>query len=31
MAFAHGHYFALGRHIGHFGFSVRKSKKRSRA
>lgn len=31
MAFAHGHYFALGRHIGHFGFSVRKRKKRSRA
>jgi flavin reductase (DIM6/NTAB) family NADH-FMN oxidoreductase RutF len=30
MAFAHGHYFALGRHIGHFGFSVRKRKKRSR-
>lgn len=24
MAFAHGHYFALGRHLGHFGFSVRK-------
>jgi flavin reductase (DIM6/NTAB) family NADH-FMN oxidoreductase RutF len=31
MAFAHGHYFALGRHIGHFGFSVRKHKKRSRS
>jgi flavin reductase (DIM6/NTAB) family NADH-FMN oxidoreductase RutF len=31
MAFAHGHYFALGRHIGHFGFSVRKRKKRGRA
>jgi flavin reductase (DIM6/NTAB) family NADH-FMN oxidoreductase RutF len=31
MAFAHGHYFALGRHLGHFGFSVRKRKKRSRA
>lgn len=31
IAFAHGHYFALGRHIGHFGFSVRKRKKRSRA
>jgi flavin reductase (DIM6/NTAB) family NADH-FMN oxidoreductase RutF len=31
MAFAHGHYFALGRHLGHFGFSVRKSKKRGRA
>ncbi len=24
VAFAHGHYFALGRHLGHFGFSVRK-------
>jgi flavin reductase (DIM6/NTAB) family NADH-FMN oxidoreductase RutF len=31
IAFAHGHYFALGRHIGHFGFSVRKRKKRSHA
>jgi flavin reductase (DIM6/NTAB) family NADH-FMN oxidoreductase RutF len=31
MAFAHGHYFALGRHLGHFGFSVRKPKKRARA
>jgi len=31
MAFAHGHYFALGRHIGHFGYSVRKRKMRSRA
>jgi flavin reductase (DIM6/NTAB) family NADH-FMN oxidoreductase RutF len=30
MAFAHGHYFALGRHLGHFGFSVRKPKKRRR-
>jgi len=20
LAFAHGHYFALGRHMGHFGF-----------
>ena len=30
IAFAHGHYFALGRHLGHFGFSVRKPKKRSR-
>ena len=30
MAFAHGHYFALGRHIGHFGFSVRKGKKNRR-
>jgi flavin reductase (DIM6/NTAB) family NADH-FMN oxidoreductase RutF len=31
MAFAHGHYFALGRHLGHFGFSVRKPRKRTRA
>lgn len=30
MAFAHGHYFALGRHLGHLGFSVRKRKKRGR-
>jgi flavin reductase (DIM6/NTAB) family NADH-FMN oxidoreductase RutF len=30
MAFAHGHYFALGRHLGHFGFSVKKRKKRAR-
>ena len=29
LAFAHGHYFALGRHLGHFGFSVRKDKSRS--
>ena len=29
MAFAHGHYFALGRCLGHFGFSVRKRKPRS--
>lgn len=29
LAFAHGHYFALGRHLGHFGFSVRKAKGRS--
>ena len=28
MAFAHGHYFALGRHLGHFGFSVRKRSKK---
>lgn len=28
LAFAHGHYFALGRRLGHFGFSVRKSKHR---
>jgi flavin reductase (DIM6/NTAB) family NADH-FMN oxidoreductase RutF len=27
LAFAHGQYFALGRCIGHFGFSVRKHKK----
>ncbi len=26
--FAHGHYFSLGKHLGHFGFSVRKKKKR---
>lgn len=26
LAFAHGHYFGLGRHLGHFGFSVRKRK-----
>ncbi len=26
LAFAHGHYFSLGRHLGHFGFSVRKKK-----
>lgn len=31
MAFAHGHYFALGRHLGHFGFSVRKRRKRARS
>ena len=34
MAFAHGHYFALGRHLGHFGFSVRKrpaAKRKKRA
>jgi flavin reductase (DIM6/NTAB) family NADH-FMN oxidoreductase RutF len=30
MAFAHGHYFGLGRHLGHFGFSVRKRAKRGR-
>jgi flavin reductase (DIM6/NTAB) family NADH-FMN oxidoreductase RutF len=24
LSFAHGHYFALGRHLGHFGFSIRK-------
>ena len=27
LAFAHGNYFALGRHLGHFGFSVRKKKR----
>lgn len=26
VVFAHGNYFALGKYIGHFGFSVRKSK-----
>lgn len=26
LAFAHGHYYALGRDLGHFGFSVRKRK-----
>jgi flavin reductase (DIM6/NTAB) family NADH-FMN oxidoreductase RutF len=30
LAFAHGQYFALGRSIGHFGFSVRKHKRRVR-
>lgn len=29
LAFAHGRYFALGRSIGRFGFSVQKRKKRS--
>ena len=29
LAFAHGEYFALGRRIGHFGFSVRKRKGRT--
>ena len=24
LAYANGHYFSLGRRIGHFGFSVRK-------
>lgn len=28
MAYAHGGYFALGQKLGHFGFSVRKNKKR---
>ena len=27
MAYAHGEYFALGRKLGDFGFSVRKKKK----
>ena len=31
MAYAHGHYFALGRHLGHFGFSVRKRRRPDRA
>ena len=30
IAYAHGHYFALGRHLGHFGFSVRKERKKKR-
>ena len=30
MAYAHGEYFALGRKLGDFGFSVRKKKKRIR-
>lgn len=29
MAYAHGEYFALGRKLGDFGFSVRKKKKRN--
>lgn len=28
LAYSHGNYYALGAHIGHFGFSVRKSKKK---
>ena len=28
MAYAHGEYFALGRKLGDFGFSVRKKKKK---
>lgn len=24
IAYSHGHYYALGAHLGHFGFSVRK-------
>ena len=27
LTFAHGHYFAVGRHLGHFGYSVRKRAK----
>lgn len=27
MAYSHGHYYALGRELGHFGFSVRKKSK----
>jgi flavin reductase (DIM6/NTAB) family NADH-FMN oxidoreductase RutF len=30
IAFAHGHYFALGSRIGRFGFSVQKRKSRAR-
>jgi flavin reductase (DIM6/NTAB) family NADH-FMN oxidoreductase RutF len=30
LAFAHGEYFALGRSLGRFGFSVRKKKRKSR-
>jgi flavin reductase (DIM6/NTAB) family NADH-FMN oxidoreductase RutF len=30
LAFAHGQYFALGRCLGHFGFSVRKNHRRPR-
>jgi flavin reductase (DIM6/NTAB) family NADH-FMN oxidoreductase RutF len=30
LAFAHGHYYSLGRHLGHFGFSVRKKKSADR-
>jgi flavin reductase (DIM6/NTAB) family NADH-FMN oxidoreductase RutF len=30
LAFAHGHYFALGRCLGHFGFSVQKNKRQIR-
>jgi flavin reductase (DIM6/NTAB) family NADH-FMN oxidoreductase RutF len=28
LAFAHGHYHALGKHLGNFGFSVRRQRKR---
>jgi flavin reductase (DIM6/NTAB) family NADH-FMN oxidoreductase RutF len=30
IAFAHGHYFSLGQHLGHFGYSVRKPQKGKR-
>jgi len=30
LTFAHGHYFAVGRHIGHFGYSVRRRAKARR-
>lgn len=26
ISYSHGHYYALGEHLGHFGFSVRKAK-----
>lgn len=29
LSYSHGHYFAQGRPLGHFGFSVRKKKRRS--
>lgn len=29
IAYSHGHYFALGEELGHFGFSVRKNQKTS--
>ncbi len=28
MTYCHGHYHALGRELGHFGFSVRKKKQK---
>jgi len=31
LAFAHGEYFALGRNLGRFGFSVRKTKRKARS
>jgi flavin reductase (DIM6/NTAB) family NADH-FMN oxidoreductase RutF len=27
ICYSHGHYYVLGKHLGHFGFSVRKKKK----